>query len=270
MSDPDSLRPGVERFMGFASVYDRFRPQPPEAVTEILCLVAQAPRPVLVVDLGCGTGLSTRIWALSAQRVIGVEPSDDMRRRAQEATPAGNVSYQAGFSHDTHLPAAAADIVTCSQSLHWMEPESTFREAARILRPGGVFAAIDCDWPPTLPDWRAEEAYRLFTRGARELENEHGVSKGLQRWGKEGHLQRMQSSGRFRHTKEVLVHSREMGGADRLVGLALSFGGVESLLKSGLTESQIGMDALRAAAREYLGDGERPWFFSYRLRLGVV
>ncbi len=43
-----------------------------------------------------------------------------------------------------------AGIVTCAQSFHWMEPESTFIEVARILRPGGVFAAYDYDRPPTV------------------------------------------------------------------------------------------------------------------------
>lgn len=32
---------------------------------------------------------------------------------------------------------------TVAQALHWMEPASTLAEVARILRPGGVFAAYD-------------------------------------------------------------------------------------------------------------------------------
>ena len=47
---------------------------------------------------------------------------------------------------------ASADIVTCSQSFHWMEPEPTLAEIARILRPGGVFAAYDYDWPQKARD----------------------------------------------------------------------------------------------------------------------
>lgn len=33
-------------------------------------------KPDLVVDLGCGTGLSTVIWRGHCNKVIGIEPSD--------------------------------------------------------------------------------------------------------------------------------------------------------------------------------------------------
>ncbi|GJM69351.1 hypothetical protein HMSSN036_15670 [Paenibacillus macerans] len=35
--------------------------------------------PEYVADVGCGTGLSTMIWLKHAERVIGIEPNDDMR-----------------------------------------------------------------------------------------------------------------------------------------------------------------------------------------------
>jgi predicted RNA methylase len=43
-------------------------------------------RPKLVVDLGAGTGLSTRVWATEADSVVGVEPNDAMRCVAERAT----------------------------------------------------------------------------------------------------------------------------------------------------------------------------------------
>src|SRR6478672_3593224 len=130
------LSANVERFMGFADVYDAYRPRPPLAVLDILTQLAQTPQPALVVDLGSGTALSTTIWAGRAAAVVGVEPSADMRRQAEARTAVANVRYQEGYANATGLPDACADIVTCSQSLHWMEPDSTFAEIARILRPG--------------------------------------------------------------------------------------------------------------------------------------
>src|SRR5437867_24681 len=63
---------------GFASRYDRFRPRTPRALVDLLCRYALAGRPALVVDLGCGTGLSTRVWSDVAERVVGVEPNGAM------------------------------------------------------------------------------------------------------------------------------------------------------------------------------------------------
>ncbi len=222
-----------------------------------------------MVDVGCGTGLSTRIWADRADAVIGIEPSADMRRIAEEnAANANRIRYQDGYSHDTGLAEACADIVTCSQSLHWMEPASTFAEIARILRPGGVFAAIDCDWPPTM-NWQAEQAYTQFDDQREKIGEARGYFSDIKQWDKQGHLARMQASGKFRYVKEILVQQREMGNAERLVGLAMSQGGVASLLKNGMTEEEIGVPEFRALAQQMLGDEPSPWYFSYRVRVGV-
>ena len=71
---------------GFAAFYDRFRPQAPGALLQLLPTLLETDRLRLVVDLGSGTGLSTRIWADFADEVIGIEPQDAMRDFA-EATP---------------------------------------------------------------------------------------------------------------------------------------------------------------------------------------
>jgi SAM-dependent methyltransferase len=271
-TSPAHLTANVERFMGFADVYDTFRPRPPLVVLDILTQLAEAPRPALVADLGSGTGLSTALWAERAAEVVGVEPSADMRRQAEARTSAlpnaANVRYQAGYANATGLPDGCADIVTCSQSLHWMEPVSTFAEIARILRPGGVFAAYDCDWPPTV-NWAIEEAHQIFRAQLRVAEQAHGFSRDVRSWDKQQHLERMRESGQFRLTKEIVLHHIEQGGAERLVGLELSQGGVATLLKHGVGEEEVGITALRATAQRVLGDAIVPWYFSYRMRVGV-
>src|SRR5215216_5355239 len=65
-----------------APLYSQTRPAPPPVLTEILTQMIHTPRPALVVDLGSGTGLSTMIWSQCAERVIGIEPSDEMRSEA--------------------------------------------------------------------------------------------------------------------------------------------------------------------------------------------
>jgi SAM-dependent methyltransferase len=260
----------IARFSGFADVYDAYRPRPPAALADVLCALAGVARPALVVDLGCGTGSSTRYWAERAKRVMGIEPSADMRRQAEAATQDAHVTYRAGFSHETGMPNRCADIITCSQSLHWMLPEPTFAEAARVLRPNGVFAAYDYDWPPITPRWQVQEAYKRFRAGMNELEQAHSALDGLVNFEKSGHLRRMRDSGRFRFTREFMLHHSDEGSASRLVGLAFSLGTVQTLLKLGLSPAEIGIERLRQEVLALLGDTTERWYWTSRVRVGII
>ncbi|MBI4786808.1 MAG: class I SAM-dependent methyltransferase [Chloroflexi bacterium] len=262
----------VERFSGFAKRYDAYRLQSPVIIADILTQLAQVERPQLVVDLGSGTGLSSCVWAERAAQVIGVEPKADMRRQAEIRTAAQpnvrNIRYVDADSTATGLADGCADIVTCSQSLHWMEPEPTFAEIARILRVGGVFAAYDCDWPPTM-NWETELAWANLMRAGSATGQKRGWYRGVEKWAKEKHLARMEASGRFRFVREIVVHNTEMGNAERCVGLALSQGELAELLKHGMSETEIGLDEFRAVCERTIGAAPIPWYFSYRVRLGI-
>ncbi|HEU4754977.1 MAG TPA: methyltransferase domain-containing protein [Armatimonadota bacterium] len=265
MSEPSG---NLRRFSGLAECYHAYRPQPPQILLEFLCRMALAERPRLVVDLGSGTGLSTQLWAALAESVVGIEPNEDMRRLAEGRTAAWNVSYKDAVGSATGLPDGAADIVSCSQSFHWMEPDSTLAEAARILRPGGVFGAFDCDWPPCVhPD--VDALFGEVMERAHALEEERGISEDVRRWPKARHLGRIQATGLFRYAREVAFHQVEEGGAERLAGLVTSQGSTAALLRSGVSEAEIGLDRLREAARRVLGERTVPFYFTYRLRFGV-
>jgi SAM-dependent methyltransferase len=260
----------IERFSGFADAYDSHRPQPPQALAALLTQIARCPRPTLIVDLGSGTGLSSRYWSDKAERVVGIEPGADMRRAAMERGTAANVQFLEGFSHCTGLPAGGAQIVTCMQSLHWMEPQGTFEEARRLLCRGGVFAAVDYDWPPVTGSWRADLAWDQCSRRAAQLEAAVAPDRRPRRWDKEQHLSRMQQSGCFRFTREVLLHHLDQGNAERHVGLLRSQGGVMDLLKAGHSSAELAIDALELVAHAELGGVPQPWLWSARVRLGVV
>jgi ubiquinone/menaquinone biosynthesis C-methylase UbiE len=137
---------------------------------DILRHIARIRRPRLVVDLGAGTGLSTRPWAAYAGRVIGIEPNPDMRRQAEEHPGApANVSYRDDLSHDAGLNDDSADVVTCHQSLHWMEPEPTFAEVARVLRPGGASAAYKHALMPVVLHGEANQTLGEFERKSKAI-----------------------------------------------------------------------------------------------------
>jgi SAM-dependent methyltransferase len=248
--------------ISFAASYDRFRPRPPEALLDLLVRLAGGGRPGLVVDLGSGTGLSARAWAGRAERVVGVEPDDAMRAVAEEQ---GGAEFVAASSSATGLPDACADLVTCSQALHWMEPEPTFAEVGRILRPGGVFAAYDYDMAPVV-DPELDEAVETLAGRAVAMRQETGrISPWTRRHAsmKDEHVAAMQASGQFRYVREIVAHSVDPGDADRLMGYVRSLGAVE------VHRDRLPLDELEATARRILGDRTVPFWFGYRVRIGV-
>ncbi|MBF6589579.1 MAG: methyltransferase domain-containing protein [Ktedonobacterales bacterium] len=258
---------------GAAASYDAWRPHPPRALLDLLARLAGVARPRLVVDLGSGTGLSTVLWAERAEEVVGIEPNDDMRAtaiaRAAALPGAGHVRFQPGRSRATGLPAGSADILTISQALHWMEPEPTFAEVARVLRPGGLFAAYDYEWPPMI-SWQADDLFHGFQRHLFALADARDIAAARlmsPAWAKSEHLARMRASGHFRHTREVLAHAIEEGDAERFVGLTLSSGADAFFARGLLTAAEAGVEAFRAAVRAALGDAPAPWHFSYHVRL---
>jgi SAM-dependent methyltransferase len=254
---------GYER-TGFAERYDRHRPRPPDVLLETLCRYARVERPALVVDLGSGTGLSTRAWSGRAQRVVGVEPNPAMLAAAAEAP---SVEFRQAFAQETGLDDDCADIVTVSQALHWMDPDPTFAEAARILRPGGLFAAYDYDWPPVV-DPEVDEAFVAYQARRAEMRAARGIQRGADRWSKSGHLDRMRDSGRFRFCRELLLHSIEEGDADRVVGFAYSLG-LPAAIDDPDLERELRVSELEEVARRVLGDRTVPFLFGYRIRIGV-
>jgi SAM-dependent methyltransferase len=295
------LEGNANRFDGFADLYDAVRPTPPSGLGELLRGYSNSQGQVTVVDLGCGTGLSARWCATWASRVIGVEPSRDMVEEARRH-PTADVDFVPGWAHETGLPSSSADVVVVVQALHWMDPASTFEEAVRILRPGGVFAAIDCDWPPIVGSARAEREWlrsrELCKQGERLVKSGEvgaALSDSLKAiddsmlglvadshidretlpavhvWPKEHHLERMQSSGRFQWCREIAMHSMERGDADRFVNLLRSQGDFQSLRRNGATEEALGVERLASVAADELGPStERPLWFTYRVRVGVT
>jgi SAM-dependent methyltransferase len=251
---------------GFAARYDAYRPRPPEVLLDLLPFLADADRPGLVVDLGSGTGLSTRFWAERADAVVGVEPNPEMRRYADRVTGGDNIRYVDGSGERTGLSDGCADIVTCAQSLHWMEPGATLAEVARILRPGGVFAAYNYRSLVT-GSWEVDHAAAAVRTAVGRLRRELALDRGKRHWPVSD--ERLERSGLFRFVTETSVHSVELGDAERVLGFLLSEGSVATLLEH-VDEEMIGLDRLRAVARRRVSSAAAPWYLGYGVWLGVT
>jgi SAM-dependent methyltransferase len=130
------------RFSDLAEVYARHRPgYPAEAIDWVL----EQCRPgadELLVDVGCGTGISSRLFAERGVRVMGIEPNEAMRQQAVAAGVRPAVEYRPGRAEATGLGDGEAAIVLCAQAFHWFDAPATLTEFHRILRPGGHAALV--------------------------------------------------------------------------------------------------------------------------------
>jgi hypothetical protein len=151
-----------------------------------------------------------------------------------------------------------------------MEPDATFAEAARIIRPNGIFAAYDHEWPPNTLHPELEKFYCRFMWNVKALENKYQTNRGLKIWPRDDHLQDMRSSGQFRVIFEKQLCHFAPGNAERFIGLMFSKGGIAALLHAGVSEREIGLDNLKEISTHLLGDELRIWLFRYRIRIGVV
>lgn len=247
---------------GFAERYDTARPRPPEALRTLVPPLLGG-RLRRAVDLGSGTGLSTRLWADVADEVIGIEPSPSMRAHAARSTSAGNVIYLDGSGMNTGLEAGSVDLVTASQSLHWMDPQPTFSEIARILRPGGLLCAYEY-FNVTTPAWEIEAAYGRVREAVGRYRNELGLNALIELWPVSA--DRLRASGAFSEVREMALHNVEHRDGRAMVELALSEGSLQSVLLAGIAEEAVGMDQLRAAAAAV--PDPVPYWISYRVWLG--
>jgi ubiquinone/menaquinone biosynthesis C-methylase UbiE len=265
----NEFQKNANRFLGFADDYDKVRPKCPQYVVDFL-ISYLGYSPKAVVDLGCGTGLSTVIWNSFSEEVIGIDPNEDMLKIASENYELyKNVHFKKAFSNETGLDNNFADIVTCSQSFHWMEPNSAIKEVSRILKTGGIFAVYDCDWPP-LFKYEADSEYETLFHYVNEIEEANPQLKDKYiKWDKDKHLQNIKQSGEFKYSREILFTNEEACNADRYIGLAMSQGGLRGILKYNSKLLEPHLERFINAIKTAFGDKTYSINFCYRMRLGV-
>ncbi len=112
-----------------------------------------------VLDLACGTGDLCRDLAARGYTPIGLDFSAGMLAAARVDAP-----LVRGDGAALPVATAATDGVTCGFALrNFVDLDAVFAECARVLRPGGRFAAVDAT-VPTNPLLRAGNA--VWFRGA--------------------------------------------------------------------------------------------------------
>lgn len=137
-----------------------------------------------VLDLGSGAGVDCFLAARRVGpqgRVIGVDMIDDMLAKARENARRGgftNVEFRKGEIEDLPLQSSTVDRIISNCVIN-LAPDKAkvFREACRVLKPGGAITVSDIvSFGEVPPSVRADlEAWAGCTAGALDKEDYLGV-----------------------------------------------------------------------------------------------
>ena len=103
-------------------------------------------RGLTILDIGCGDGALTRLFAREGARATGIEISKAQLARARAAEPVPGASYTVGRGERLPDADASIDAVVYMNSLHHVpvaEIPAALEEAARVLKPGGTLLVVE-------------------------------------------------------------------------------------------------------------------------------
>jgi len=137
----------------------------------IVALLGGTVHAEVALDLGCGSGLSTRPLHAVARRVVGVDPVAPMLSLARAVSPQS--AFIAARAEAVPLRSASVDLIAAAGSLNYADPPAALREAARLLAPSGVLCVYDFSQGRTFQDSAALETWftefvRRYPRPASE------------------------------------------------------------------------------------------------------
>jgi ubiquinone/menaquinone biosynthesis C-methylase UbiE len=96
-----------------------------------------------VLDIGCGTGISTRqLAARPAAAVVGSDIDQGMLEEARKL-PQENIEYVLAPAHQLPFSDNEFDTVAAFSAFHWFRDEESINEIKRVLRVGKRFIVVN-------------------------------------------------------------------------------------------------------------------------------
>jgi SAM-dependent methyltransferase len=154
---------------------------PPEALMGLGCgnptALAELKEGETVLDLGCGGGLDVFLAAQrvgESGRVIGVDMTPEMIEKAQENASKGehgNVDFRLGEIESLPVEDNSVDVIISNCVINLTTDKlAAYREAHRVLRPGGRILISDLVTEGQLPEdiRKSFEAWAACIAGAME------------------------------------------------------------------------------------------------------
>ena len=140
----------IDLFSDNAALYASARPHYPAALFDFIASIAPAARSVW--DCATGNGQAAVSLARHFDAVYATDPSSE---QIANAVPCKGVEYSIQQAESTSFANASFDAVCVAQALHWFDLPTFFREAQRVMKPHGVFAAWGYAWFTVSPEFDA-------------------------------------------------------------------------------------------------------------------
>jgi len=124
-----------DHFSAHADAYARYRPDYPPALFAWLAEIA----PARERAWDCATGSGQAAVAL-AEHFAEVVATDASEKQIRSAFPHPRIAYRVAPAEASGIERASVDAITVAQAVHWFDIPAFYREAERVLKPGGVLA----------------------------------------------------------------------------------------------------------------------------------
>ncbi len=175
--------PTAENVFGkVAELYDEVRPAYPQQLVDDVLAWSDLPDSARLLEIGCGTGKATRLFAPSGFHITAIDPAAGMLQVARSTcTEHSNVEFFESKFEEWPLPDEPYDLVYSAQAFHWIDPVKGLSHAADALRDGGAFSLFwnTSTWPNTELRKEIDDAYQRF---ASELDSPAIGEKNSRLW----------------------------------------------------------------------------------------
>jgi SAM-dependent methyltransferase len=169
-------RTTAESFGAQAEQYDRARPSYPPA---LISRIVEASPGRDVLDVGCGTGIASRLFRDAGCRMLGVDVDERMAAAARDS----GIACEVAKFEDWDAAGRTFDTLIAAQAWHWVDPAAGAVKASSVLRPGGRIAVF---WnafepPPDLRRAFGEVQARILPKAPNAWAFEGSIADGYAR-----------------------------------------------------------------------------------------
>jgi ubiquinone/menaquinone biosynthesis C-methylase UbiE len=136
----------LDNFSKQAANYSIYRPQYPQSLFDFI--FSQCNDYQIVWDCATGNGQAVKTLAAKFDHVYA---SDASEAQIAKTNSIQNVDFFVGNAYNSDLKDESVDLITVATAVHWFDIDLFYKEAQRILKPGGIIAYWTYSWHEVSP-----------------------------------------------------------------------------------------------------------------------